>query len=1002
MPSAIPSVPVPDTAAARAREAARHYIAASDADVKAMLKDVGASSLADLFAHIPASARMVQPLPLPEELSYDDTARALQTISLKNRPAISFLGDGLPVYREQTIVPFVWGVRKLSTAYTPYQPERSQGTLITHWIYQCAMSALTGFEAINASLYDRAGALYEAVCCAIRLAKTPQADTVLVAGNIYPADLEVLRTLAIDTKVNIETIAPDAQTGRLAPAAVRERAMALGARLAGIAFAQVNNLGILEDVDALADIASDLKIKAIAVIDPVLLAEGGLKPPSRFGKNGADIIVGEGQPLTGAPNFGGPGLGIFGVRLNAQVKNDVRATAGRFVGKAKDASGRDCFVMVLSAREQHIRKDKATSNICSNQAFMATVAGAALVQMGDSGLSKACAAGFSRAREFAQMLGKIEGLALAYADAPFANEVTIVLPEPSAQTIEAARKVGLHAGVDVSDRVAGGRHLLKISFSDMQTPDDMGRLERFLQDRFGARKDPVAVEVAEIPAQLRRADAPGILAVSEKELQSYYLRLGELNVSPDEACYPLGSCTMKYNPYLNDWAAGLPGFALMHPQAPVTDAQGSLELAWTVQEWMKAVTGLCAVTTQPVSGAQGELVGLKLIQAYHRDHGGNRDVIFIPKSAHGTNFATAAMAGFETRTQDGRTSGIVLLERGADGLVDMADFEQKLALYGDRLAAIMVTNPNTSGLFETRFGEIAEKVHAAGGLVYMDGANMNAIAGWVNVGTLGVDALHNNVHKTWAVSHGGGGPGDCFVAVSDKLADYLPGSQVVRRADGSFEPVRAKKCIGMFHRHWGNFAHKARMVAYLFRLGREGIPAMSGTAVLAARYLFAKLSQSYPSLPEGAEKQPRMHEFILTLTEDDFAKLEQAGVPRQAAIARVGKLFLDFGFHAPTVAFPEVFGLMIEPTESYAKSELDRFGDAVLEIHKLVREHPEAAVNAPHFTPVERVDDVTANRNLVLSEPLRGLPDFGQNRVEVSDLAKMSMPEIAQKIIAAG
>ena len=612
------AVPVPQSAKTRAREAARHYICAEPADIAAMLAEAGAKGLGDLFAHIPQAARMAQPLPLPEELSYEDTAKALEAISKKNKRAVSFIGDGLPVYREQSIVPFVWGIRNLSTAYTPYQPERSQGTLITHWIYQCAISALTGFEAINASLYDRSTALHEAVCCAVRLAKNPQADTVLVAGNLYPQDISVLKTLCAHTRVHVEFVQPDAATGRLDISAMRTAAQALGARLAGIAFPQVNNLGLLEDVDALTDLAHEFNVKAIAVFDPMLLAKDiGLKPPAVYGKTGADIIVGEGQPLTGAPNFGGPGLGIFGVRLNAQVKNDVRATPGRFVGKAKDLSGRDCFVMVLSAREQHIRKDKATSNICSNQAFMATVAGAALCQMGDEGLTTACNAGLTRAREFAGFIfDEVKDVVLAYPNAPFYNEVVVALPEPAADTIEAARKKGIHIGVDMTDRVNDGRSLLKISFSDASK--GCVDLQLFLLERFGEKEcdeNKIPKDQFAIPEQLCRKDAPGIPRVSEEQLRDYYTRLGELNVSPDEACYPLGSCTMKYNPYLNDWAAGLEGFSQTHPQAPLQDVQGSLELAYTVQEWMAAVTGLAAVTTQPVAGAQGELAGLKLIQA---------------------------------------------------------------------------------------------------------------------------------------------------------------------------------------------------------------------------------------------------------------------------------------------------------------------------------------------------------------------------------------------------
>ena len=319
---------------------------------------------------------------------------------------------------------------------------------------------------------------------------------------------------------------------------------------------------------------------------------------------------------------------------------------------------------------------------------------------------------------------------------------------------------------------------------------------------------------------------------SHDELVAYYQKLGELNVSPDDGCYPLGSCTMKYNPHVNDWAANLPGFVNAHPQAPAEDAQGCLEVLFEIQEWFKGITGLAAVTTQPLAGAQGELAGLKMMQAYHRARGeSGRNVLLIPKSAHGTNFATAAMAGFVAREENGEPAGIVLLEAAPDGRIDLADCEAKIARFGSRLAGVMITNPNTCGLFETDFKRIADDVHAAGGLVYMDGANMNAIAGWVNLAAMGVDALHNNLHKTWTIPHGGGGPGDAIVAVSERLKDFLPGHQIEKRA-GKFVAVKAARSIGSFHRHWGNFAHKVRAYAYLLRLGGEGVRRMSAVAVL--------------------------------------------------------------------------------------------------------------------------------------------------------------------------
>ena len=979
------------------RELARHYIPASDADIAAMFAAVGAKDFPEMYAHIAPDVKFAQPPALPEELAYQAVADRLEALSRKNSAKTGFLGDGLQSYRTHEIVGHVCSIRNLTTSYTPYQPERSQGTLITHWIYQSTLAQLTGFEAVNSSLYDRASALFEAAVCAVRMADA-EANTVLVAANLLPCDLEVLRTHVAGTSVRLELLAPDDDTGRLAAAGIAAAAARLGKQLAAVIFPQVNALGLLEDVDALTDACAAAGVRSVAVIDPMLLATGGLKPPSAYGRAGADILVGEGQHLAIGPNFGGPGLGVFAVRHNAEKKNEVRETPGRFVGKAKDNAGRDCIVMVMSTREQHIRKDKATSNICSNQAFIATIAGAAILARGEQGMAASCVAGRDQARRAAARLHNIPGLKVCYANQAFWNEFSLMLPEPAADVIAKGRAAGLHVGVDITGRTPCRCPLLKVSFSDRQSAADTDKLVAFFEGLYG--KSAGAKPLAEVPAALLRQGAVGLPAFPLDELKAYYSKLGELNVSPDTGCFPLGSCTMKYNPHLNDWAAGLPGFTELHPQAPAEDAQGALELLWETQEWFRKITGLAGLTTQPVAGAQGELVGLKLFQAYHRHHGQHRDIILIPATAHGTNFATATTAGYVTRRlADGSPSGIVILKSAPDGRVDQADFAAKIAEFGPRIAGMMVTNPNTSGVFETDFKKMADKIHRVGGLVYMDGANMNAIAGWVDLGALGVDAVHNNLHKTWTVPHGGGGPGDGIVAVSARLVDFLPGFQVEKRGD-AFVPVRPKHGIGSFHRHWGNFAHKVRVYAYLLRLGKEGVRRMSAMSVLSSRYLFAKLGKSFPSLPAAADGVPRMHEFILTLAEEDFRRVEAAGIPRAAVIARVGKLFLDFGFHAPTVAFPEVFGLMIEPTESYSKAELDRFAEAVLAIGEMIRERPEVLRSAPRFTPVDRVDEVAANRNLVLSERLAGLPALNANRLSPAELNAMPVAEIKRRVLA--
>ena len=969
------------------REKARHYIPTSDEDISAMLKTVGKTDLSQLFDHIPNKFKFPEGINIPKELSYEETMQYFSNLADKNQQLLSFIADGLPDFQEHEIVPHILNIRNLTTAYTPYQPERSQGTLIALWIYQCLLSKLTGFEAINSSLYDISTALFEAINCAMRVCKNK--NIALVAEAIYPGSREVLETLIAHTNLSVKWISLDPKTGRTDSKHLAALIREYQSRIATIAFPQVNSLGLLEDVDQLADMTSQSEALITAIVDPALLATGGLKPPAKFGVKGADIVIGEAQHLALKPNFGGPGLGLFGVRHNKKTHQLLRATPGRFVGKAKDAKGRDCYVIILSTREQHIRKDKATSNICSNQAYIATIAGAVTLVKGEAGMTNR----IDKARRNAVEFVTQSRAELAYPDTPFFNEICIVV-DNAKQFIEKAYNNGILAGVDVSTRTSDSRQLVKISFSDKHQPKDLKKLIQLISN---STKN---LQLPSLPAQLLRHKAVELPTYNLEAVKKFYNRLGKLNVSPDNRCYPLGSCTMKYNPYLNDWAASLKGFCDIHPQAPEFATQGCLEVLYEIQQWFKEITGLAAVTTQPVAGAQGELLGLKLFQAYHFNCGEtHRDIIFIPKNAHGTNFATASIAGFVENKKTDKKTGIVLLNEGLDGEIDFDHFRQKLQEYGDRLCGIMITNPNTCGIFETRLKEISDAVHSVGGLVYMDGANMNAIAGWLNFNKLGIDALHSNLHKTWTIPHGGGGPGDAIVAVNEKLMDYLPGHQVHKHTDGTFSSYKTKKSIGSLHRHWGNFAHKVRCLAYLKRLGKQGIPKMSSLAVLSSVYLFKRLKNFYPTLPAGAENAARMHEFILTLNDADFGKLQEAGITIAKSMVHIGKLFLDYGFHSPTISWPEQLGIMIEPTESYTKMELDRFCEAVIEIKKMVEQYPKILKNAPYFTPVDRIDEVAANRNPQLNEDLTQLPRLNQNRIEPEKLARLSATEISKRLL---
>lgn len=981
------------------RELSRFYISASATERQEMLDSLGLKKIEEVFAGMSPDIFFKKDLGLGAELSYDALLDHLSAIASKNKLKTSFIGDGLKDYQVPEIVSYVCNIRGLTTAYTPYQPERSQGTLYTLWLYSSMISTLTGFEAVNASLYDRSTCLFEAMNTISRLAKGK--NKIIVASTLYPGDIEVLHTLAAETQLKV-IVAPLCPTsGSVDLKALDQLCQEHLEDLAGIAFPQLNHLGVLEDVHALTDLAQQHNLKTIGVIDPILLAKDALARPNTWGSKGlgVDVIVGEGQHLCLGPNFGGPGLGIFGIRYNEADKNSIRQTAGRYVGKGQDEAGNPALCMVLSTREQHIRREKATSNICSNQSFVATIAGAAILERGEEGLSQSAQKGHDQARLFLASALKCEGVELAFSEAPFYNEVALEVNKSVSALIESARAHDLHIGVDISERVADGRQILLISFFDRHSSSEIEKLIKFFQSEFKAAT--TAHPLPAIPANFLNHEACGVPKIALAELKKFYDQLGQLNVSPDDAIYPLGSCTMKYNPYINDWAAGLPGFTNSHPQAPLADVQGSLQILFEIQEDFKKITGLAAVTTQPVAGAQGELVGLKMFQAYHRDRGEalSRNIVLIPKSAHGTNPATATMAGFETKKQNGTQFGIVEVSAYANGEMNIEHVRELIEKYGERISGVMVTNPNTSGVFESKFKEMAEMIHEVGGLVYMDGANMNAIAGHVDLNALGVDAVHNNLHKTWTIPHGGGGPGDAIVAVSERLVSYLPGIQVVKKGE-SYDVVHPSHSMGSIHRHYGNFAHKVRAYTYVKALGTEGVREMSAFAVLSAQYLFKKLKNSFPTLPADVNT-PRMHEFILTLTPETFKRIEEAGTPKANAIARIGKLFLDFGLHAPTVAFPEQYGLMIEPTESFTKAELDRFCEVVEAIHTMIHDHPEVLATAPHFTPVKKVNEVEANKNLVLCEQVKALPKLPKNIINPKELGAMSMPAICEQILMA-
>ena len=979
------------------RELKKFYISSNLKDINEMLAFLEMKNLDELFNHIDEDVKFNNQSQEDKEipLEYNELIENLKNISKKNKIPLNFLGDGLNQYKRNEIISYISNIRGLTTAYTPYQPERSQGTLYSLWMYSNALSSLTGMEAINASLYDRSTCLFEALKTAQRIAK--KKNTILISETIFPSDKNVLETLKKNTSLIIKYIPINKMTGQVDS----EKIFSLvDEDTCAIAFPQINGLGIIEDCNRITDIAKELKLQTIAIIDPILLASNGLTPPSEYGedKTGVDMIVAEGQHMAIDPNFGGPGLGIFGIRFNQKNKNLIRSTPGRYIGKTIDSKGKDCLSIVLSTREQHIRREKATSNICSNQSFVATIAGAFLLSKGDIGLSESIQYGRRYALKFLAGISPLQDVQLLF-NTPFFNELVLKINGDLSPLI--INQKNIVAGKDISHRYQLGKGLLKLSFTDIHTEEDIENLILLFKNNFKLKKSNITNDISklEIPHHMLRASKVNLPQFSISELEKFYNELGGLNLSPDDDIYPLGSCTMKYNPYINDWAANLESFRKSHPDLPEIYTQGSLEILYEIQERFKKITGLPAVTTQPVAGAQGELVGLKMFQAYHQDKNNHdKNIILIPASAHGTNPATATMAGYETKIENGNKIGVRILQSNKNGKIDLEYFKNIISSEGKYIAGIMITNPNTLGIFEDDFKVISDLIHSVDALVYMDGANMNAIAGIVDLNKLGVDAVHNNLHKTWTIPHGGGGPGDAIVAVSEKLIPYLPGKQIGQNEE-KFYTYKSDKSVGEFHRHYGNFAHKVRAYTYLKALGDEGIKAMSSVAVLNARYLLKKLSATTPIIPSLSQNIERLHEFIITISEDTFKKLEEKNIPRSLVISKLGKLFLDFGLHSPTVSFPEIFGLMIEPTESFSKNELDRFYEVIIAIYQLTLKYPEVLMTAPHFTPIRKVNEVYANKNLKLSEEISSLPKLPKDLIQASELRKKDIKSIIDLII---
>ncbi|MCY4286679.1 MAG: aminomethyl-transferring glycine dehydrogenase [Thiotrichales bacterium] len=920
---------------------ASRHIGPSSRDIEAMLEVIGVPTLEDLLDRtIPVSIRHDEPLAIDPALTEREAVEALRTMAGRNRPLVSMIGMGYygtitpPVVLRNVLENPAW-----YTAYTPYQAEVSQGRLEALLNFQQMVMDLTGMELANASLLDEATAAAEAMAMAHRVSKSKSARF-FVDADCHPQTIAVIRTraapLGIDVTVGdpYETFGADGAAGDVFGALVQ----------------YPGSSGALRDPSAVVERVH--ATKGLAVFATDLLALCLVESPGAFG---ADIVVGSAQRFGVPMGFGGPHAAFFATR-NAYR----RQTPGRIIGVSVDARGRTALRMALQTREQHIRREKATSNICTAQVLLAVMAGMYAVYHGPERLrniaervhrlTRALAAGLAVAGRkvvteayfdtiTVRVPGEADALAARACDAGYnvrrvdTDHIGLSLDETTRRgdVQGVLRALGSDAGVAGGAGAAGpgdpgdpGDPGLDIDVLDAAAPDVIGVLAR--TDKY-------------LTHPVFNAHH------SETEMLRYLRRLAAKDVALDRSMIPLGSCTMKLNATAEMIPITFPGFADLHPFVPVDQADGYRELCTGLERMLCAITGFDAVSLQPNAGSQGEYAGLLCIRRYHESRGeSGRDVCLIPASAHGTNPASAIMAGMR----------VVVVACDESGNVDLRDLELKAREHAERLAALMITYPSTHGVFEEGIVDICNVVHEHGGQVYMDGANLNAMVGLSMPARIGADVSHINLHKTFCIPHGGGGPGMGPIGVRAHLAPFLPDHPVVGGVNPAADPGGTIGTVSAAP--WGSAGILPISWAYIAMMGACGLRRATEVAILSANYIAARLGGAFPVLYTGetfpvlytGENGYVAHECIIDL--------RAVKASCRVTVEDVAKRLVDFGFHAPTMSFPVADTLMIEPTESESKTELDRFCEAMLAIRTEIAEIEAGAVayeesalaNAPH------------------------------------------------------
>jgi len=889
---------------------ARH-IGPNEEDVAAMLKVVGQPSLeAMLDTAIPAAIRTDRTLRLEAAANEEAVIDELRALAARNTVLTQMIGLGYygtvtpAVVRRNVFESPAW-----YTAYTPYQPEISQGRLEALINFQTMVIDLTGLPIAGASLLDESTAAAEAMSLMRRSSKT-DADAVLVIDqDTFPQTIAVIQTRAKPRGVGV--IVADLSTVTTPESLT---ALAGGKAVFGVLVQYPGAKGELGDWTALAAAAHDVGAMVTAAAD--LLALTLVTPPGEWG---ADVVVGSSQRFGVPMGFGGPHAGFMSVRAGLE-----RAMPGRLVGVSIDADGRPAYRLALQTREQHIRREKATSNICTAQVLLAIMASMYAVYHGPSGLARIARRVHEQATALAHGL-RAEGIEVETQH--FFDTITVRVPGRAAEIIAEAAARGVNLWHVDPDRVS-------VSTDETTDLEDLAAVWAAFGVPGQRRLDPV--RALTWPHVLVRSSDYLTHPVfhdhhNETAMLRYLRRLSDRDYALDRGMIPLGSCTMKLNATTEMEPVSWPEFAGLHPFAPATQTQGIRSLIKDLQAWLCEITGYDAVTLQPNAGAQGELTGLLAIHAYHQARGeSSRNICLIPASAHGTNAASAVMAGLK----------VVVVGTGPSGEIDMEDLRAKVEAHRESLAAIMVTYPSTHGVFEDTINELCELVHEAGGQVYIDGANLNALVGLAKPGKFGGDVSHLNLHKTFCIPHGGGGPGVGPVGVRSHLAPYLPNHPLSEDAGPAtgVGPVAAAPfgSAGILPISW----------AYVRLMGGAGLTRATQVAILSANYIAARLREHYPVLYSGYEGIVA-HECILDLREITHA----TGV----SVDDVAKRLIDYGFHAPTTSFPVAGTLMVEPTESEDLIELDRFCDAMIairaEIDQVARGEVSAADSVMRHAP---------------------------------------------------